>query len=35
MLDQDPQHIDTVLEASTRLIEARLSFLTNIEWEAA
>jgi pyrroloquinoline-quinone synthase len=35
MLDQDPQHTDTVLEASTRLIEARLSFLTNIEWEAA
>jgi hypothetical protein len=35
MLDQDPQRTDTVLEASTRLIEARLSFLTNIEWEAA
>jgi pyrroloquinoline-quinone synthase len=35
MLEQDPTHRNAVIEASTRLIQARLSFFTNIEWESA
>jgi pyrroloquinoline-quinone synthase len=35
MLEQEPKHSDPIIEASTRLIEARLSFFTNIEWESA
>jgi pyrroloquinoline quinone (PQQ) biosynthesis protein C len=34
MLEQEPRHCDAVFEASARLIEARLSFFTNIEWES-
>jgi pyrroloquinoline quinone (PQQ) biosynthesis protein C len=35
MLEQDPAQYQAVLEASGTLIEARLSFFTNIEWESA
>lgn len=35
ILEQDPKHSHAVFEASTRLIQARLSFFTNIEWESA
>lgn len=34
MIDQEPRHCDAVFEASSKLIEARLSFFTNIEWES-
>lgn len=35
MLEQDPGQRHAVFEASARMIEARLAFFSNIEWEAA
>jgi pyrroloquinoline-quinone synthase len=34
-LEEDPSAIDAVYLASSRAIQARMNFFTNIEWEAS